>query len=115
MTGVQTCALPISTLCVFLIQQPNFSLFILDAMIMEIGIHVLGTPAIILGNGADGDEVFAVQHHIVVTGLGAKFRNLLVLDGYGVLKCFCLLPLGFESRESIDGKVGIFNQIVHGI
>ena len=105
----------VDLLGVFLIQEPDVTLLVLDAVFVKIGVHAFGTPAIILGNGADGDEILAVQNNTIVTGLGAKFRNLLILDSYGIFQRLCRLPFCFECRECIDGKVGILNQIVHRI
>ena len=76
---------------IFLIKQPDLTLFILHTMFAEITVHAIGTPTIVLCNHGYGHQVFAVKNHIIITGLRLHLGNLLILNGNGADKFRILL------------------------
>lgn len=104
----------ITHLCILLIQQPYFiALFVLHSFFVKILIHTISTPTIILCNNRDCYEVFAIKHHIVITGFWFHLHNLLIMNSYRFHQNLRSCTLFFQLCKCCNQHIRVIQHFIY--
>lgn len=87
-------------------------LLVLHTLLVQILIHALCAPAVVLGDNGNVHRILTFKNHIVVGCLRLQLCDLLCLYCDRFLKCLPLFALGLQCLEGCDGKVGICDKLL---
>lgn len=79
-------------------------LLVLHTLLVQILIHALCAPAVVLGDNGNVHRILTFKNHILVGCLRLQLCDLLCLYCDRFLKCLPLFALGLQCLEGCDGN-----------